>query len=97
MQNNILLFLIYYYQRRSLSRSVTLVALLAGCGFLALSGALSSSAISTLYDCNNLILIASRCSAWVKLTAQWQLALADCWPASACLTVPVMPSCSTAP
>jgi hypothetical protein len=68
LQNNVLLFLIYYFQRRSLARTVTLLALLAGCSFLALSGSLSSAAISTLYDFNNLILIASRCYAWVRHT-----------------------------
>ena len=60
LQNNLLLVLIYYYQRRSLARAATLLALLAGGGFVAVSGILTRSQVSALYDCNNLILVASK-------------------------------------
>ncbi|KAL4429561.1 hypothetical protein ABPG77_008610 [Micractinium sp. CCAP 211/92] len=60
LQNSLLLFLIYYYQRRSVARGFTVTALLAGAGAVALSGQLSTAHISTLYDCNNLLLVASR-------------------------------------
>ncbi|EFN54382.1 hypothetical protein CHLNCDRAFT_135683 [Chlorella variabilis] len=59
-QNCGLLVLIYFYQRRSLARTITLLSVLAGSGFVALSGTLSQAAITTLYDCNNFILVASR-------------------------------------
>ncbi len=60
VQNNLLLVLIYFYQRRSLARSMTLLALLVGSGFFALSGNLTSSTITKLYDFNNVTIIASR-------------------------------------
>lgn len=60
VQNNILLLLIYHYQRRRLGRTLLLVAVLAAAGWVALSGQLSAAHISTLYDCNNAILILSR-------------------------------------
>lgn len=60
LQNILLLFLVYHYQRRSAARSLTLAALLAGSGFVAVSGVLESSHVSALYDFNNAILIASR-------------------------------------
>lgn len=63
LQNSLLLFLIYYYQRRSVARGFTVTALLAGAGAVALSGQLSTAHISTLYDCNNLLLVASRSAA----------------------------------
>ena len=63
-QNCGLLVLIYFYQRRSLARTITLLSVLAGSGFVALSGTLSQAAITTLYDCNNFILVASR---WVRM------------------------------
>jgi uncharacterized protein with PQ loop repeat len=59
-QNAVLLFLVYHYQRRSAARAVALFALLAGWAALALGGGLSTTAITALYDCNNLILVAAR-------------------------------------
>ncbi|PSC68347.1 mannose-P-dolichol utilization defect 1-like protein 2 [Micractinium conductrix] len=60
LQNNLLLVLIYYYQRRSLARAATVGLLLAGAGAVALSGGLTKSHVTALYDCQNLILVASR-------------------------------------
>ena len=50
----------YHFQRRSLARSVALVAALAGWGAYAGGGALGLPAITRLFDATNLILIAAR-------------------------------------
>ena len=55
-----LLLLIYSYQRRSSTRTAVLFAFLAGWVGLFASGAMQPSHLSSLYDLNNLILIASR-------------------------------------
>lgn len=60
VQNNILLLLIYHYQRRPLGRTLTLLALLAASAWVAASGVLSDAQVSAAYDCNNAILILSR-------------------------------------
>ena len=60
LQNSVLLLLVYLYQRRSLARTATLLALLAGLGFAALSGALTAAQVTRLYEVNNLLLVASR-------------------------------------
>lgn len=71
LQNGLLLFLIYHYQRRSVAHATTAFALLAGAGAVALSGQLSTGHISTLYDFNNLIMVASKLpQIWANLRAK---------------------------
>lgn len=87
LQNGLLLFLIYYYQRRSVARAFTITALLAGAGAVALSGQLSTAHISALYDCNNLLLVASRSAgAHASIAGALPLCAAAClWTAFACV------------
>lgn len=54
------MMLIYHYQRRSVGRTLALLALLGGWALLFASGALKRSHITVLYDFNNVLLFASR-------------------------------------
>lgn len=60
IQNNLLLFLIYHFQRRSIRRTLLLVSFLLGWSALVLSGGITPSRIAVLYDANNVLLLAAR-------------------------------------
>eukprot|EP00887_Chlorella_sp_A99_P006403 scaffold3.g6403.t1 len=60
LQNCVLLLIVYAFQRRSPGRPAALLALLAGLGCAGASGTLSRAAAASLYDLNNLLLVASR-------------------------------------
>jgi len=59
-QNILLLVLIYHYQRRTVSRTLMLLCAVMAWGTLFLSGILTAQHLSSLYDVNNAILLASR-------------------------------------
>ena len=60
LQNVLLLALVYHHQRRSVGRTLVMVATLSGWAVLFSSGALTRSHITALYDVNNMLLVASR-------------------------------------
>lgn len=60
VQNNLLLLLVYRYQRRSLGRTLGLLALLGGSGYSVAVGRVSKALITRAYDAQNAIIVASR-------------------------------------
>ncbi|KDD75852.1 hypothetical protein H632_c470p1 [Helicosporidium sp. ATCC 50920] len=60
LQNNLLLMMIYRYQRRSGQRTLALCIFMVVWTALASSGFMTRELISTLYDANNAIIILSR-------------------------------------
>lgn len=60
IQNNILLLMIYSYQRRSMVRTFTFAVLLISWAAAVLSGMVTREQMSALYDFNNFILVVAR-------------------------------------
>jgi hypothetical protein len=56
----VLLLLIYHFQRRSVARTLSLLAVLAGWGALLSTGTLARGHITALYDFNNVLLLVAR-------------------------------------
>lgn len=60
LQNLVLLVLIYHFQKRSVARTLTLLAVLGGWAALLSTGTLSRAHITALYDFNNVLLLVAR-------------------------------------